>query len=115
MNRDKNGRPTRTVFRYGGAEVTLVYEENNKAMLVGLHSKNKRQGEATAVMLDAVAYADKYDISLWLEAQRYGDWRTSLDNQQLIKFYERFGFDLVNDKRRPRWMIREPLSKGNEQ
>lgn len=113
MSGEKHGRPQRSTFRYGGAQVSLVHESENQAMLVGLISQNRRQGEATAVMLEAMNYADEQGISLWLEAQQYGDWRTSMSNEQLIRFYERFGFDLVVDNRRPRWMTREPLVRGN--
>lgn len=113
MTRDKRGRLTRTTFRYGEAEVTLVYEDDNTAMLVGLFSRNRGHGEAKAVMLEATRYADKHGIAVWLEARRYGDWRTSLDNDQLMTFYERFGFDRVNDKPRSNLMIREPLLKGD--
>ena len=113
MTRDKNGRLTRTTFRYGGAEVTLVYEDDHTAMLVGLFSRNRGRGEAKIVMMDAMAHADKYDVSIWLKAQRYGDWRTSMDNDQLVSFYERFGFDLRADHSRDRIMTRDPLLKGD--
>lgn len=113
MTRDKNGRLTRTTFRYGDAQVTLVYEDDNTARLIGLYSESRGRGEAKQVMLEATHYADKHGIAIWLEVQRYGDWRNSLDNNQLISFYERFGFDLIVDDRRPQWMTRDPLLKGD--
>lgn len=113
MTRDKHGRLTRTTFKYGGAEVTLVYEDDNTARLVGLYSKNRGRGEAKEVMLEATAHADRLGVTIWLEVQRYGDWRDSFDNDQLINFYGRFGFDLMDDDHRPRWMIRYPLLKGD--
>ena len=114
MTRDKHGRLTRTTFRYGGAEVTLVYEDDRIAMLVGLFSKNRGQGDAKAVMIDAMDHVDKHGISVWLEAKRYGDWRNSLDNDQLVHFYGRFGFDLVaGQKPQHHMMTREPLLKGD--
>ena len=113
MTRDKHGRLTRTTFRYGDAQVTLVYEDDTTARLIGLYSDNRGKGEAKQVMLEATQHADQYGLTIWLEVQRYGDWRNSLDNDQLISFYERFGFDLINDDRRPRWMTRYPLLKGD--
>lgn len=110
--RDKHGRLTRSTLRYGDAQVTLDYEEDTTARLIGLYSENRGRGEATEVMLEAIRHADKHGITLWLEVQRYGDWRNSLDNNQLISFYERFGFDLIADDRRPRWMTRDPILKG---
>lgn len=74
MTRDKHGRLTRTTFKYGGAEVTLVYEDDNTARLVGLYSKNRGRGEAKEVMLEATAHADRLGVTIWLEVQRYGDW-----------------------------------------
>lgn len=113
MTRDKHGRLTRTTFRYGDAEVTLVYEDDKTAMLVGLFSKSRGRGDAKAVMMEAMQYADKHGLGVWLEARRYGDWRTSLNNDQLISFYERFGFDLVGQPR-SNLMTREPLLKGDQ-
>lgn len=113
MIQDKNGRLTRSTFSYESARVTLVYERNQTARLIDLYSENRGRGDAKEVMLEAIRYADKHGITIWLEVQRYGDWRNSLDNDQLISFYERFGFDLVDDNRRPRWMTRDPLLKGD--
>ncbi len=115
MTRDKHGRLTRTTFRFGDAQVTLVYEDDRTARLIGLYSESRGRGHAKEVMLEATQHADKHGISIWLEVQRYGDWRNSLDNDQLISFYERFGFDLVADDRQPRWMTREPLLKGDHE
>ena len=113
MTRDKHGRLTRTTFKYGGAQVTLVYEDDSTARLIGLYSEDRGKGDAKEVMLEATRHADEHGITIWLEVQRYGDWRESLDNHQLETFYERFGFDLIDDDRRPRWMTRYPLSKGD--
>jgi len=112
MTRDKHGRLTRTTFHYGDAQVTLVYEDDATARLIGLYSESRGKGEAKEVMLEATRHADKLGVTIWLEVQRFGDWRNSLDNNQLVSFYERFGFDLIADERRPRWMTRYPLLKG---
>lgn len=114
MSRDKHGRLSRITFTYGDAQVTLSYEDDRTAKLTALYSESRGKGEATAVMMEAMQFADKQGTALWLEVQRYGDWRNSLDNKQLITFYERFGFDLVSDDRHPRWMTREPLLKGDQ-
>ncbi len=113
MTRDKHGRLTRTTFRYGDARVTLIYEDDATARLVGLHSETRGRGDAKEVMHEAIRHADKLGLTIWLEVQRFGDPRDTLDNEQLISFYERFGFDLINDNRRPRWMTRDPLLKGD--
>lgn len=113
MVRDKRGRLSRVTFTYRGAKVTLTYEDDYTAKLSALYSENRGKGEATAVMMEAMQFADKHGTALWLEVQRYGDWRNSLDNKQLINFYGRFGFDLVEDDRQPPWMTREPLLKGD--
>ena len=114
MSRDKHGRLSRINFTYGDAQVTISYEDVRTAKLTALYSENRGKGEATAVMLEAMSFADKHGTALWLEVQRYGNWRNSLDNKQLITFYERFGFDLVADESQPKRMTREPLLKGDE-
>lgn len=115
MARDKNGRLTRTTFSYGGAQVTLIYDDDQTARLVALYSETRGLGHAKEVMIEAMQHVDKHGIAVWLEVQRYGDWRNSLDNHQLISFYERFGFDLVDESRQPRRMTREPLLKGDNE
>lgn len=110
MTRDKHGRLTRTTFNYGGARVTLVFEEDHLARLIDLYSENRGRGDATAVMTEAVTFADKHGIAIWLEAKRYGNPHNSLDNRQLMHFYERFGFDLEQNGLPTYIMTREPIS-----
>lgn len=112
MTRDKHGRLTRTTFKYGDAQVTLVYEDDHTAKLIGLHSRTRGRGDATAVMMEAMHHADKHNIAIHLEVQRFGDPHGSLDNAQLVSFYERFGFDLVDNNFQLRQMVRYPLLKG---
>lgn len=110
MTRDKHGRLTRTTFNYGNAQVTLVYEDDTLARLIGLYSESRGKGEAKRVMAEAMAHADKHGLAIWLEVQRYGDSRNTLDNRELASFYSRFGFDIVDDGHKPMRMTREPIS-----
>ncbi len=110
MTRDKNGRLTRTTFSYGEAQVTLVFEDDTLARLINLYSESRGKGEAKAVMAEATSFADKHGIALWLEAKRYGTPLGSMDNRQLVNFYERFGFDIAEGRIQPYIMTREPLS-----
>lgn len=109
----KHDQVTQSTFKLQSAQVTLHFEEGDTARLTGLFSKEPGRGHASALMTEVMNYADKHELSLYLEVQRFGDPHWGLDNLQLISFYERFGFDLVNDDRRPRWMTREPLERGN--
>lgn len=113
MTRDKHGRLTRTTFNYGNAQVTLVFEDDTLARVIDLYSEHRGRGEATAVMAEATSFADKHGIALWLEAKRYGNPRGSMDNLQLVNFYQRFGFDIAQGSPQPYIMTREPLLKGD--
>lgn len=113
MSRDKKGRLSRITFSFGEAKVTISYEDDKTAKLSALYSKSRGRGDAKAVMMEAIQFADKHRTSLWLEVQRYGEWRNSLNNKQLVAFYERFGFDLLPDDKHPLRMVREPLLKGD--
>lgn len=113
MTRDKHGRLTRTTFSYGEARVSLIYEDEQYARLVGLHSENPGHGEAKMVLMEATQHADNHGLTLGLEAKRFGNRPDSLDNSQLVSFYERFGFDLIQPiVDHKLLMVRYPLSNG---
>jgi GNAT superfamily N-acetyltransferase len=107
----KHKKVVTTTFRRYSASLSLRYDDDGTAKLSNLYSELRGQGHASALMEVVMKHADDEGISLWLEVQRFGATRDGLDNETLIAFYERFGFDLVEDDRRPRWMTREPLER----
>jgi GNAT superfamily N-acetyltransferase len=108
----KHDRITSSIFKLESASLTLHFEDDGTAKLTNLISQQQGQGHATALMIEVMAFADANRIPVWLEVQRYGNPREGLDNNALIRFYERFGFELTSDLSRPRIMTREPLLEG---
>jgi GNAT superfamily N-acetyltransferase len=102
----------RVVFRFESARATLFKLEDGTAKVTNVHAQMRGQGHATAVLSRIIEYADKHQLPLWLEVQRYGHPRGGLTNAQLLNFYSKFGFVLNPDERLPRWMSREPV-KGD--
>lgn len=99
-----------TPFMNKGATATINMVGPRLGILAGLYSRNRRQGEATELLQQMVAWADERDVVLILTAQGYGRGRI-MDNHDLVRFYEKFGFRL---DRSPDWpllpfrMRREP-------
>ena len=110
----KRNQASKTTFKLESAQATLKYDpdEDNVALLDGLHSRIRGQGHASALLQTIIDFADKRGLYLWLKVQRYSDPHGGLDNSQLIRLYEKFGFDILNDQDKPVTMGRIPLLKG---
>ena len=105
----------RKVFLYHSAHVHfLINDDGKSAKVVDLLSARKGQGDATQVMCRAMDYADENGIHLWLEVQRYGKPQGALNNEELVRFYEKFGFRSIKRRSLPTVMEREPILKGDE-
>lgn len=80
-------------FHYEGAscEVTIV---DGRGLVHRLYSKTRGQGHAKGLLTAVTEWADENGLELFLRAQPYGGpVQTMLDMNQLIKLYERFGFE----------------------
>lgn len=71
--------------------------------VVSLASDNPRKGHATFLMHQVCAEADVDGIVLILMPKPFGEGMTE---EQLVKFYERFGFALIQPE--PKLMARQP-------
>lgn len=79
-------------FRYESAscEVMIV---SGRGIVHRVYSQTRGRGHATRLLQQVTEWADENDLELYLRAQGYGGpVQTMLDNNQLIKFYERHGF-----------------------
>ena len=79
-------------FRHESAacEVTV---DDRRGFVTRVYSKIRSRGHAKGLLRLLIEWADENDVELYLRAQGYGGpVQTMLDNNQLIKFYERFGF-----------------------
>jgi len=102
------------IFTFQSAQVTITHADAKTAKLSSLYSQRRGQGHATTLLEEVVEYADKNGISLWLEVRRYGDPHGGLDNSQLIRLYEKFGFDVLEDERQLVVMGRYPLERREQ-
>jgi len=57
-----------------------------------LHSMDRGQGNATRVMQKIVDIADKYNVTIALDAVPFGTGENRMSRSQLVKFYKKFGF-----------------------
>lgn len=110
----KQERIVKAIFTCQSAQVTMTHSDSKTAKLSNLYSQERGKGHATSLLEEVMDYADKNGISLWLEVQRYGNPRNGLDNSQLIRLYEKFGFDVLEDRRTLVMMGRYPLERREE-
>ena len=79
-----------------------------------VHPKIRNKWVATQLMEQVVIWADKERVNILNEVNPYGD----LNRKQLVRFYERFGFEQVNHLivgKRPTEMNIPPLLVRREQ
>lgn len=81
-------------FRHGGASGQLRFLDHEHAVLANVHSVNRGQGEGTELMKKIVAYADRHGLTVYLRAQRFTS-RDAPDNNQLVAWYQKFGFEVT--------------------
>lgn len=72
--------------------------------LTALHSGNPRKGDATALMYQVCAEADRNSKALLLLVEAYDD--GSMTGDMLRKWYSRFGFKVAQES--PCLMLRAP-------
>lgn len=108
----KHDRVVTSVYKTLSARAKLRHEDDTNAKLVDVYSEIRGQGHATQLLTSIMEDVDRKGITLWLEVQGYGDPHTVLTNSQLIRFYERFGFDVIDHTHCPIQMVRYPLLKG---
>lgn len=96
-------------FKNGIAAVKLAHMHDDRVMLSNLFSRIPGKGHGTDVMKKAVEYADQNGLTIVLVVGRYAypDGR-GLDNKQLVEFYKKFGFTVVEDGGLPIMMHRKP-------
>ena len=99
------------MFDYEAAKARLTIWDNGIGTVSGVFSRVRGKGYANVVMSGLTEYADKENLELQLEVSRYGYSDTlSPGNEELIKFYSKFGFEVVPESGRPVLMTRPKLS-----
>lgn len=92
-------------FRHGSASALLLIYEFGPCLVTTLYSNDPGKGHAKAVMQEIVDYADERGLSLALSARQFNNER-GLNNDQLILFYEKFGFHLIHPRTESNSMVR---------
>lgn len=77
---------------FSHASASLRLKGDSQSMyLIGLYSQKPGYGHATELMRIVCRYADEQNTEIRLTAKQFGNPR-GLTNEQLSRFYERFGF-----------------------
>ena len=94
-------------FRHESATATVFVATDRTAAIARVLAQKPKQGHGTLLMHQICEWADKNDRLLWLEGQRVPySRRGGRSNEDLIHFYEKFGFQVVDDGERPTLMER---------
>jgi len=93
-SRDLRIKPSgRSVVTYETTSIEIFMDSKDRSgRLSNLFSVTRNQGYASALMRLICDWADENDVYLWLVAKPYGTPRGILSQEQLIRFYGRFGF-----------------------
>lgn len=100
-------------FNHESASCTVAVD-GNAGTVLRVYSKTRGEGHATGLLTKVIEYADKNGLRLNLRARQYGGpIQTMLSNEDLVKFYEKFGFEVApyDDKRSGTIMTR-PRTKN---
>ena len=101
-------------FEYESARCTVLMK-NGRGFVSHVYAKTRSQGHGTGLLKLVIEFADKNGLELYLYARGYGGpVQTMLNSEQLIRFYENFGF--VNHGRvsSGEYMIREKNTPYSE-
>lgn len=99
-------------FTHGKASAKLIFIERGVYNLTNVwtDTQDRNKGYAKGVMQKVISYADEHQLTIRLQAQRYGKVTDpALDNSDLEAFYSKFGFKTTD--RAPIRMIRLPSQK----
>jgi len=82
---------------FDSATCKLIDWGDGTATLVGLHSEKRNEGHATTLMQQMCDYFDNQNITVIADVNPFGKRKDGLTMQQLVKFYEKFGFKVVGN------------------
>lgn len=103
--------PQTTRFFYEGAQATLIQDDHGLCVVDSLYSRTPGQGHARGVMERIIRHADQNGLTLRLIARQFGN-PHGLRNDELVVFYEKFGFVIEGDRKPPITMVRPPSQES---
>ena len=82
---------------YKSARVELiVWEDEDTGSVSSLWSDYRGRGHAIGLFERVIHLADALKLNLILEVAPYGDEPKGLDKDQLVSFYKKFGFEMID-------------------
>lgn len=88
--------------------VTIWNDGTDSASVSDVFSTEKRQGHATKLLEEVIAYADKEQLILKTAAEPYGE-EPHIPIENLTEFYLSFGFIVLGDDPEFVYMERIPI------
>lgn len=96
-------------IQHKGATARLAIYSNGTAHISGVYSRYRGRGEARLLMQGLCEFLDLNGWPAQLEVSNYGpNIDSALTNDQLVAFYQKFGFVVVTDDASPTLMRRSP-------
>ena len=100
-------------FMFDSATAKLAVYDDETAYLSNVFSRRRGLGHASKVMNMVTDYADEHGLYLYLEAKQYGySDSKALRNEDLVVFYEKFGFIRIGNSPEKIEMYRHSLERG---
>jgi GNAT superfamily N-acetyltransferase len=101
-------KPRVLQFKHESATLTFTDWKDGTASISDVFSAEKRKGHATNLLNEITSFADKKGLILLTAAEAYGE-EPRMSTNQLVTFYERFGFVAIGDD--PEYMFMERLPR----
>ena len=99
-------------FHYKSATCRLAIHGDGNADVTHVYSIQRGKGHASGLLRLVTEYADSNDLQLYLLSRGYGGpVQTMLPPDDLIQFYEKFGF-VILDKLGAATRMRRPRTKN---
>lgn len=96
-------------FNYEFSTARMTLWDDGVGYISGVYSRVRGKGHATQVFMDMCDYADRNVLILQLDVSAYGpNTQGKLTDEQLMGFYEKFGFIVIEDEGDPIRMERLP-------
>lgn len=86
------------MWEYKSATAKMTIWDKESATIADLFARERQQGHATKLMEAICTYADENNIDILLTAKRYGH-PIGPTTLRLVKFYEKFGFEVLGRDR----------------
>lgn len=95
-------------YHFKSAYVVLVRWDDGRSTLAGLQADERNKGHASGLMEELIKVFDEEQLTVLLDAKPFGRRKDGLTTQQLAKFYEKYGFVVVDNVQ---WVLMERVPR----